>query len=517
MPSKRFRTLPAAGSVAESLRVSDILGFPAFSGAEVVAGKSAMTSAVDHVNVMQIPTDRFAKANELLLASENALSGIEARELVSALAAKGVAALAVRSPDLQKVLGKEALSAAEKAGMGVIALPDTTHLSDAQTTVLEHLISKRADELKAAADVREALSASALSGGGLTALVRTIASLIESPVWILDEDAQVMAASQDESPLPFAHLLQAYASDEISKPIASDDGFVLAPISVPYRRLGCLVCALTAPLDNGELAAVEHGATIAALQIGHLQGADEATMRFRSGFIRDLLSGTLDAASAGRRAASVGWSPKTSYRILLLKPGEQRARLPAVLAAQLPDALITNHAGVLLLMIPDSASSTADRFIRELASTDDGVRVGVSATHHVLGEVRSALEEAEEALRASETFDRSAQVREFDGLGPLRFLSAVPTEELQRFVDNTLRPLNELDEEYRTALEDTLRHLIAANLNVAQAARDGGWHYNTLRYRIERLTDLLGPFMEDGTTLDSIALALFLREEVAAS
>lgn len=513
MPSIEFTPLPTVKAVAESLKVADILSLPAFAGCVVEAGLSALASTVDHVNVMQIPTDRFAKPNTLLLASEQAVADTDAESLMSALATKGVSALVLRCDDVNQVLGAEALAVAEKAGMSIIRLPLSTHLSDAQTGVLEDLLEKRMAGVRAAADVREALSSSALRGGGTEALIKTFAAHMGAPVWIIDQDGGVLAASHDNDAAAFAHLVEAYMASDMSHPVAVE-GFIFSAISAANRRLGSVVCAVTPPISQVQLAALEHGTRIAALQILHRYGADEARSRFRSGFIRDLLSGTLDARSRSRRAESVGWDPDMPYRILLLKPGAQQGQVAATLAAQVQDALITNHAGAMLLMVPDQAFSMAEQLVRAAAAGDGGACVGISTVHNDLGGVTVAAEQAEEALRAAETFGASDRVRHFEQLGPLRFLSGVPGPELQRFVDENLQPLNELEEEYRTALEDTLRHLIRANLNVAQAARDGGWHYNTVRYRIERLTELLGPFMEDGRILDSITLALLLRDRI---
>lgn len=513
MPSIEFTPLPSAKVVPETLKVSDIIGLPAFAGCVVEAGLTGLTSAVDHVNVMQIPTDRFAKPNALLLASEQAVAGTDVGGLISALAAKRVSGLVLRSEDVDPVLGEHALRVADDAGMPIIRLPLSTHLSDAQTAVLEDLLEKRAAGVKAAANVREALSSSALKGGGTQALAETLAAHMGAAVWIIDSDGPVLAASHEDDVAAFAPLVEAYMASDMSGPAAAD-AFLFSAISAPNRRLGCVVCALAPPLGHVQLAALEHGTRIAAVQILHRQSADEARTRFRSGFIRDLLSGTLDARSRSRRAESIDWDPDTAYRIVLLKPGPQQAQVATALGAQVEDALITNHAGGVLLMVPARAFSTAEQLIRALAAGDEGACVGVSAIHNDLAGVTIAVEQAEEALRAAARFGTSDRVRRFEQLGPLRFLTAVPRAELQRFVNDNLQPLNELEEEYRTALEETLRHLIRANLNVAQAARDGGWHYNTVRYRIERLTELLGPFMDDGTILDSITLALLLRDEI---
>ena len=78
-----------------------------------------------------------------------------------------------------------------------------------------------------------------------------------------------------------------------------------------------------------------------------------------------------------------------------------------------------------------------------------------------------------------------------------------------------LAPLDALEEDRREPLVQTLEALVAADLNVAAAARERGWHYNTVRYRIRGLTQLLGPFLEDGDLLQSLTLAMLIRRELA--
>jgi purine catabolism regulator len=510
-----FKKLPKAGSVREALTVADVLRFPSFEGADVAAGRSALESPVDHVNVMQIPTDRFAKPNELVLAAPNAFPDPDAStKLIRALAEKQISAIAVRSDSVQEVLGADAIDEADRRDLVVIGLPEAGHLNEVQTTVLEHLVTRHTGELRAAAEVREALSSAALAGGGLPALASTVAELVDGKVWIFDAKPDLVAASHGQK-IEFSRLLEEWTDGNISEPVYTDSGFVLSPISVAYRRLGCLVCTLRQPFRNVDLAALEHGATISALQLVHLEGADEAATRFRSGFIRDLLSGTLEPGSAGRRASSVDWDPAAPYRVVLVTPAYHREQLTQVLSAKQPMTMVASHGQATLLMIPVTDGSLHDELLDDIERLNDGIHIGVSAMRPTLDEFSEALVEAEEALRAAITFDKSTRVRHFDSLGSLRFLSAVPKDELRRFAEDTLRPLKDLDEEYRLTLEETLRYLIDANLNVAKTARDGGWHYNTLRYRIERLTELLGPFMEDGTVLDSVTLALILRQEVA--
>jgi PucR family transcriptional regulator, purine catabolism regulatory protein len=89
------------------------------------------------------------------------------------------------------------------------------------------------------------------------------------------------------------------------------------------------------------------------------------------------------------------------------------------------------------------------------------------------------------------------QVCLFVDLGLDRLLSSCPPDELEAFHSATLEPLLAYERAHPGVdLAETLRVYLASDRNVARTARALFVHYNTVKYRLERLEELLGPFVD---------------------
>ncbi|HSC36810.1 MAG TPA: helix-turn-helix domain-containing protein, partial [Chitinophagaceae bacterium] len=94
-------------------------------------------------------------------------------------------------------------------------------------------------------------------------------------------------------------------------------------------------------------------------------------------------------------------------------------------------------------------------------------------------------------------------------LGADRLLLQLPdSQELLRFAGQTLGQVIEYDRENHTELLSTLAAYCANNRNIVETARNLHTHQNTIRYRLERVNELLSESISKSESWFNIELAI---------
>jgi purine catabolism regulator len=138
--------------------------------------------------------------------------------------------------------------------------------------------------------------------------------------------------------------------------------------------------------------------------------------------------------------------------------------------------------------------------------------LGMSRLANDPGELRRAYEQARTAVRIGRRLHGPGARVSFDKLGAYRLLALIPdSTELQGYVADVLGELA-ADTPEAADLRHTLNVLLDTNGNVAETARRLHFHYNTLRYRIEKLERLVGSFTSNAGLRLDLSLALRVRE-----
>ena len=273
--------------------------------------------------------------------------------------------------------------------------------------------------------------------------------------------------------------------------------------------------------------AVEQAALVAALEITRDLAVLAVEQQFASNALHDLVTGTADLDHALARAVRFGWDLQRPLAVLVARhcgaergdepPGQQEASaLRAVelwtLAVRDRDrkAAVAGFATELVAVVGADGAETLARKVHAdmTASTGRAYSVGVSQVAAGPLDIPRLYDEARVARQVGLRLSGGGAVTSFAGLGLYRLISNVSQAELRAFVHDTLGPVLELPEPARADLIKSLAVLSSTRFNVAESARMLHYHYNTMRYRVTKLEDMLGGFTRDAAAALRIGVAL---------
>ena len=547
-------TLPSpAHPLQAGVPLREVLRADVLAGATVLAGADGLDRDVARLNVMEVPDIlAWVRPGELLLTTgyplREAPEGLA--DLVEALHAKGVAALAVKVGRYLDEVPRDVLDRADALGFPVLSLPPMTSFDDVMTDVLTDVVNRQARTLARAEEVHRRLVEIVLGGGGLEAVADGLSDALDAVVLVTTPDGRLVAVAgaTDER----AEVLAGPWMDASGR-LRTEDAGVALGLHVDGAGGHAVVRIAAGALDHGRIVAVsgrrtpdgddlhalERAATVCALVVTRDLAVAAVEDKYRAEFLRDLVTGRAGHAEQARaHAATLGWDLDRPLVVLVLEPDSpeppdagnasvngarlrplverQAAALAGAVRVRDPGAAVCGFSGevVAVLGVPDDGDVT--RLVTQVVTVVRGdggggrrpFTLGVSRLCPGTDDVPAGYEQARTAVRVGRQVSGPGAVTHFDSLGVYRLLSLVPDQaELRAFSTETLGPLAGDDAE-ADDMRRTLDTLLETNLNVAETARRLHFHYNTLRYRIAKLERILGPFTEDPTLRLDLALAL---------
>lgn len=339
-------------------------------------------------------------------------------------------------------------------------------------------------------------------------------------------------------------------SEAVYKTVEGPEGpieHIVCPVMVGPMTLGEIIVwgRLEEPPKSIDLIAIEHGTTVAALKMMEMRSITEAEERFRNEILEGLLSSTLDERErAIQMSNDLGNRLMPPYAVILVGPdypdGTTLTKAQSIekrhidsslhlseryIRAVEPDASFWYQGPRLVIFFPFPKSKLAESrsyLNKELHSICDRIRIenapytvsmGISPGVYALDDFRLAYECARQSLEIGSSVQtkNTGQVTHYEDLGLFRIVSIAESRaSLERFCYDAIGPLLTYDRENDTELASTLRTFLEQNQNSAKTAKLLFIHYNTLRYRLERIKEILGEVLENPQQRLEIELALQL-------
>ncbi len=519
--STRTKSRQRATSTAAGRPLAEILALPALEGAQLVPA-----DAGDQVRVCAVVLDDPGARSEdaaLLVSVEG----------IPKTPPTGVVAVITRA----SVSGKPAVP--------VITIPDDRPWGDVIGAIHAH-VSGRAREMEA----RDALRRVLIAGHGAPGIAEAAGEVLGTPVAILDEYLDVLSTSG----------LTDARDDSLRGAIEAARSHGPASLLGPFTEAGIKgahILRLTSPGSDdlagvlvswGPKPAPGDPALIALADALLVERRREDTRvdteaRLRGELIEELLAGeVVSRESLVRRARHLGadlsmgavalvgtlQDPHESGRVIsdprLIRRFMQQTR--GVLELHWPRALVDWHEGLLVILLPkraegeegESAEELAHTLARRLLAATGPTVPGLTLTLALSRQqddpekLGSAIDEAQLALSIGEKLGRSGEVVTFEETGTYKLLFQVfadRPEEIEAFFEQTMAPLVRYDEQYQTELVGTVATYLDLDCNLAATAQTLYTHRHTIRYRLDRITELAG--LDIGKTDDREKLSLGLK------
>jgi len=556
-------TLREALSIAEPLRKSRVL-----------AGEQGLDNVLKSVNVMEVPDILdWVRPGELLVTTMYPLRDDAAaiETLVPSLAKKNLAGLAITPSGYIDELPQCMVDAANMLDFPLIELPEKASFIDIIQPLTSRILDIQANELIQSERIHRQFIDLVLGGGGYSDIAQGIAQLLGCPVSIVDRFRRVLGNAILISDI---QVQKRFIKDDNSGDSYLDDLYkpelvetiprstikrmrvdlpegpidhIVCPVKIGARTLGKIVVwgSLSSPLQAADRIAMEHGSTVTALKMLEMRSVSEVEDRFRNEILEGLLS---DQPESRERAIylsrEMGSHLSPPFTVILVRPdlllGTPLTKAESAeqgnfdsslhLATRYihtiePEVSFWYQGPRLVVFFPLQPKQVSDAktfLINELRKVSKRIEaenapytvsMGISSPVHDLVGFRQAYESAKQSLAIGQAIqERSSNVIiHYEDLGLFRIVSlAESSTSLERFCQDTIGSLLSHDSEFGTELVGTLQAYLEQSQNSAKAARKLHIHYNTLRYRLERIKDLLIDDLDDPKQRLTIEVALRL-------
>ncbi|BBZ47256.1 PucR family transcriptional regulator [Mycobacterium parmense] len=255
--------------------------------------------------------------------------------------------------------------------------------------------------------------------------------------------------------------------------------------------------------DRLDIVALEHAATVLALEFAHHRVLAETELRLRRDLVEDLLAGT-DNESACLRAEALGHDLLVPHTVTVLHwqrgvSGDAIATAARRWAtnARMHSLAVRRPTMTVLLTDGVPEPSSLYRAIAVDVSCESG-SIGIGSAAATPSELPRSFAEAQRALQVQKESMSPYGGRRFEDLGLYRILDrAGDRPEVHDFVMEWLGPLLSYDRKKNADLVMTLAQYLDCGGNYDAAAESLTIHRSTLRYRLGRIRDISGRDLQD--------------------
>ncbi|MBB3114401.1 purine catabolism regulator [Paenibacillus phyllosphaerae] len=543
-------------NTAASFTVQDLLGMPLLSKAQLISksGSTGLNRAVNRVNIVELLEDlQWVRPGEFVMTTARPFKDHPGRFLnfIAAAAEKGASAFGIRLNMAADSIPGEAVQAAERFALPLLALPPDAAFADIVRETMEHVLTQEAEQLVQIQDRIQLMSRLLVSGGGMHVFLDQMESMLGNPVALVRHGKGPSLSMGLRGKLTAGevklHRALWHQLEEMQGAggkgfwYYTDTGAAITAVSLAggrnANRLYAAEIARSQP-DSAYLVLMEQDqeikavdaltidrlSALAGLELSNAEALREVEGKYLEQFLQDWLTGKLLTKKDVLLRAEVAGCPlrlDLPLQAVLVEWGISEPSDTADLLRSAVDAinaydfetpeqvLASVCEGELVLVLSSSEPITA-----EFADTIEGLcgmeGISLYAGNKVmpLERLSSSLMEAKRTRQAASICRLTGKLVQYDELGIYSLLYLIPRgEEWQSVLSRYIEPLLFSDRKGGSLME-TIDAFFRCNGNVRLTSEMLETHYNTVVYRLEKARQLLNVNLDDSEIRLQLQLAI---------
>lgn len=552
-----------------NLTVREALSIEPLDQAKLIAGEKGLDRIIESVNVMEVPDIYdYLSENELLVTTMYPLKDdkLAINNFILNLNRKKLAGLAIKPHRYIDEIPVILINEANRYDFPLLELP----MGISFTTIIQPLLTKilelRTNELLQSQKIHKQFLDIVLNGGSFVEISEKLSQLIQRPIIIIDPFKKILGTGLSEIGHNFLDRIikeddigDKYLTIDLTnlnltevtdhkfyyKKVKADKTEVILniwPIMLRDSNLGeIIVWSLNeAKFTEIDYMAIEHVTTICALKMMELKSIHQIEQRMRNELLESLLSDNInDIERAIERMHQFSNTIESPYLIIQIELNISDSRTLSTHEQNMLDEKLysirryirgLNHnylywykALKLIVYYPLTTKTIdldRDLLIKELdficnkIVEEDGkiiISIGFSEIKKDLINFNLAYYQALQSLEIGKIINHANaySITNYDDLGIFRIISLNSGREtLLKYCDDILGDIIRYDQQNGTELLQSLQVFLENNQNSTKAANSLFVHYNTLRYRIDRIQEIIGGNLEDPNKRLAIEVAI---------
>lgn len=425
---------------------------------------------------------------------------------------------------------------------------------------LNEMLSNEKAALQKSATIHNQLTSLVLEGKGLDEISRNLAQIIDKEILVADHFFQVLSCSpagkaDRESITDIWN--KAINNQDIKEQLSLDSNKHLFRFAFPVKEGGSQGNVVVLPVIAGkdylgyvvtieedellrelDCIALEHAATVIALEMLKQKAAFETERRLRKDFFEELLTGNYDNEEViKRRAAQLGLDLNKPYRLMSIDISYDKLQNGQIHTVEnflevvdrsvkklcICIFLSTGKKDIVgLLPVIDNSCYEENNLFKmahELESqlsvnlTEHEWWVGIGSVCNQLSEFAGSYKEACATIDIAKTLNCKNRCLAYENLGILGLVN-INVDRFHKFIRRVIGPLIDYDEKNKSQLLETLKLYFKNNCNLLRAARNGFINSATMKYRLRRVAEIADINLNDAETVLLVHMALKLIEGI---